>query len=46
MPKVILISQSPIPAFKVCSLTTLDENYLDADHKIDTLIFKKPKLLF
>ena len=45
MPKVILISQSPLPATKIGSWTTLYKNYLEADHKIDILICKKPKLL-
>ena len=46
MPKVILISQSPLPANKIGSWTTLYKNYLEADHKIDIIICKRPKRLF
>ncbi len=46
MPKVILISQSPLPATKIGSWTTLYKNYLESDHKIDFIICKKPTVIF
>ncbi|MEN2400350.1 glycosyltransferase family 4 protein [Flavobacterium sp. MC2016-06] len=44
MPKVILISQTPLPYSKIGSWTTLYKNYLESNHKIDYVICNKPQL--
>lgn len=41
--KVILLSQIPLPYSKIGSWSTLYDNYLRADHKIDFLICPKPE---
>lgn len=46
MAKVILISQTPLPSSKIGSWTTLYKNYIEADHKIDFIICKKPNFEF
>jgi glycosyltransferase involved in cell wall biosynthesis len=46
MTKVILISQSPLPAYKIGSWTTLYKNYLESNHKVDVIICEKPKVKF
>jgi glycosyltransferase involved in cell wall biosynthesis len=38
MPKVILISQVPLPFSKIGSWTTLYENYLQGEHQIDFIV--------
>lgn len=42
MPKVILISQFPLPFSTIGSWTTLYKNYLQATHQIDYLVCLKP----
>lgn len=44
--KVILISQFPLPYPKIGSWTTMYQNYLKADHKIDFIISHQPDVLF
>jgi glycosyltransferase involved in cell wall biosynthesis len=46
MTKVILISQSPLPASRIGSWTTLYRNYLESDHMLDFIICKKPDVDF
>jgi len=47
MPKVILISQHPLPYHQVGSWSTLYKNYLTQDlHKIDLVICEKPQQPF
>lgn len=46
MPKVVLISQMPLPYSKIGSWTTLYKNYLKKDHKIDYIVCPKPEELF
>jgi glycosyltransferase involved in cell wall biosynthesis len=41
--KVILISQSPLPFSKIGSWTTLYQNYLEHNHKIDYIVCPKPE---
>ncbi|SFD72606.1 glycosyltransferase family 4 protein [Flavobacterium phragmitis] len=41
--KVILISQSPLPYSSMGSWTTLYNNYLEKDHKIDYIICPEPE---
>lgn len=41
-PKVILISQIPLPYSKIGSWTTLYNNYLKNDHKIDAVVCPEP----
>lgn len=43
MPKVILLSQVPIPFSRIGSWTTLYRNYLQGSHKIDFIICKPPE---
>lgn len=40
-PKVILLSQAPLPFSKIGSWTTLYNNYLEKDHKIDYIVCPK-----
>lgn len=42
MPKVILLSQIPLPYSKIGSRSTLYDNYLSQNHQIDFLICEKP----
>jgi len=42
MPKVILISQFPLPYSHIGSWTTMYRNYLESDHQIDVIICEKP----
>ncbi len=46
MPKVILISQVPLPFDKIGSWTTLYKNYLMSNHQIDYIVCSEPKLKF
>ncbi len=46
MPKVVLISQVPLPFSKIGSWTTLYKNYLQNDHKIDYIICELPDYQF
>ncbi len=46
MPKVILISQIPLPFFEIGSWTTLYKNYLESNHKIDFVVCEKPNYNF
>lgn len=46
MPKVILISQVPLPYQKIGSWTTLYKNYLQHNHQIDCIICEKPDYEF
>jgi glycosyltransferase involved in cell wall biosynthesis len=41
--KVILISQSPLPAASIGSWTTLYKNYFEGDHQIDYIVCEKPE---
>ena len=43
MPKVILLSQLPIPYSKIGSWTTLYKNYLRGNHQIDYIVCKPPE---
>jgi glycosyltransferase involved in cell wall biosynthesis len=43
MPKVILLSQVPIPYSKIGSWTTLYKNYLNGNHQIDYIVCKPPE---
>jgi glycosyltransferase involved in cell wall biosynthesis len=43
MPKVILLSQVPIPYSKIGSWTTLYKNYLHGNHQIDYIVCKPPE---
>ncbi len=45
-PKVILLSQVPLPFTKIGSWTTLYKNYLENDHKIDYIVCPKPDKLY
>lgn len=42
MPKVILISQFPLPFHKIGSWTNMYENYLDTNHQIDFIVCEEP----
>lgn len=42
MPKVILLSQVPIPYSKIGSWTTMYKNYLNGNHQIDIIVCKPP----
>lgn len=42
-PKVILISQLPLPYSKIGSWTTLYKNYLESNHQIDHIICEPPE---
>lgn len=46
MPKVILLSQSSLPASTIGSWTTLYKNYLESDHRIDCVVCPKPQKTF
>ena len=46
MPKVILISQVPLPYSRIGSWTTLYHNYLSNNHSIDYIICEKPETLY
>ncbi len=46
MPKVILISQVPLPYSNIGSWTTLYRNYLQSNHKIDYIVCIEPELKF
>jgi len=46
MPKVVLISQMPLPYSKIGSWTTLYKNYLKNDHQIDYIVCPEPEELF
>ena len=43
MPKVILLSQVPLPFFNTGSWTTLYKNYVQGEHLIDYVICPEPK---
>ena len=43
MPKVILISQAPLPYSKIGSWTTMYKNYLEVNHQIDYIVCEKPE---
>lgn len=45
-PKVILISQLPLPYSKIGSWTTLYKNYLESNHQIDHIICEPPEKQF
>lgn len=45
MPKVILISQFPLPYSKIGSWTRMYQNYLGATHKIDFVVCNQPEVL-
>lgn len=42
MPKVILVSQFPLPYSNIGSWTTMYSNYLQSDHQIDYVVCEKP----
>lgn len=42
MPKVILISQVPLPFSEIGSWTTLYKNYLSGEHQIDYIVCESP----
>jgi len=46
MPKVILLSQFPLPYSKIGSWTTLYKNYLQGEHQIDFIVCEPPKKQF
>lgn len=46
MPKVILISQVPLPFSEIGSWTTLYKNYLNGNHQIDYIVCEQPNELF
>lgn len=46
MPKVILISQIPLPYSHIGSWTTLYHNYLHKNHSIDYIVCEKPENLY
>ncbi len=46
MPKVILISQVPLPYHTIGSWTTLYKNYFHRNHLIDTIVCEQPKELW
>ncbi|MBD0726571.1 glycosyl transferase family 1 [Flavobacterium sp. L1I52] len=46
MPTVVLISQMPLPYSGIGSWTTLYNNYLRNNHKIDSIVCSKPEELF
>jgi len=46
MPKVILISQFPLPYSKIGSWTTMYKKYLEGNHKIDIIVCPEPENLF
>lgn len=43
MPKVILLSQMPLPFSKIGSWPTLYKNYLEGEHLIDYIVCPKPE---
>lgn len=46
MPKVILLSQFPLPYSKIGSWTTLYKNYLQGKHQIDFIVCEPPEKQF
>jgi len=46
MPKVILLSQIPLPYSKIGSWTTLYKNYLTSSHLVDAIVCPKPDYQF
>lgn len=46
MPKVILLSQVPLPFSMIGSWTTLYKNYLNGNHQIDYIVCEQPNELF
>jgi L-malate glycosyltransferase len=46
IPKVILISQFPLPYSKIGSWTTMYKKYLEGYHKIDFIVCPEPENLF
>lgn len=46
MPKVILLSQKPLPFSKIGSWTTLYKNYLEGEHLIDYVVCLEPEVKF
>ncbi|HEX8575222.1 MAG TPA: glycosyltransferase family 4 protein [Flavobacterium sp.] len=46
MPKVILLSQIPLPYSKIGSWTTLYKNYFENKHSIDYIVCEKPEYYF
>lgn len=46
MPKVILLSQIPLPYSQIGSWTTLYKNYLESDHLIDAIVCPVPENYF
>jgi glycosyltransferase involved in cell wall biosynthesis len=46
MPKVILISQVPLPYSEIGSWTTLYKNYLNGNHQIDYIVCEQPNESF
>jgi glycosyltransferase involved in cell wall biosynthesis len=46
MPKVILLSQHPLPFSSIGSWTTLYKNYLQGEHQIDFIVCKPPEKQF
>lgn len=46
MPKVILLSQFPLPYSKIGSWTTMYKNYFEGDSKIDYIVCPKPNSFF
>jgi glycosyltransferase involved in cell wall biosynthesis len=46
MPRVILISQVPLPFSEIGSWTTLYNNYLNANHQIDYIVCEQPNKQF
>ncbi|NBL64837.1 glycosyltransferase [Flavobacterium sp. NST-5] len=46
MPKVILLSQFPLPYSKIGSWTTLYKNYLQNAHSIDYIVCSPPEIKF
>lgn len=46
MPKVILLSQFPLPYSKIGSWTNMYKNYLEGNHQIDYIICERPEKRF
>lgn len=46
MPKVILLSQVPLPFSMIGSWTTLYKNYLNGNHQIDYIVCEQPNEFF
>jgi glycosyltransferase involved in cell wall biosynthesis len=46
MPKVILLSQFPLPYSKIGSWTTLYKNYFQGEHQIDFIVCEPPEKQF